>query len=139
MFIGEGLLKMTPAQQTVFSDPAKGIHGNCFTACVASLFDNPIEDVPNFIDFEEWFKVFWEYVNSQGGEVLGMCYSEPTKEDWELFDGYLIVGGGSPRGIVNGHAVIYKNGQPFFDPHPSGDFLTEVEEYYLIRKPKETP
>lgn len=130
---------MTPVRQTVFSDPKTGVHGNCFTACVASLFDKPIEEVPNFIDFgDKWFEMFWEYVVSQGAEFLGMCYVGPKEsisdEEWKLFDGYLIAGGTSPRGIKNGHAVIYKDGKPFFDPHPSDDFLGVVEEFYLVKK-----
>lgn len=131
---------MTPQKQTIFSDVDKGIHGNCFTACVASLFDKSISEVPNFIEFDDWFVTFWNYITSLGATFGGCRYtashSWPSEDEWDLFDGYLIAGGGSPRGVPGGHAVIYRNGEPFFDPHPSNDFLTTVEEFYLIGKPQ---
>lgn len=123
---------MTPVKQTI-----EGENGNCFTACVASLFDKPLSDVPNFIEFGvNWWGEFTRFVLDQGGEVEGLIKPRnyPSDELWNEFDGYMIVGGGSPRGISNGHAVIYRYGEPFFDPHPSNDFLTEVEEYYIITK-----
>lgn len=137
----DGEQAMTPQKQTIFSDLTTGVHGNCFTACVASLFDKPISEVPNFIDMgEDWFDAFIKYVHEQGAELIGMYHLGPKEwpDDslWQEFDGYAIAGGGSPRGVPNGHAVIYKNGEPFFDPHPSNAFLTVVEEFYAIRKPK---
>lgn len=40
---------MTPVYQTEFAPPK----GNCFQACIASLLDLPLEDVPHFIDMEK--------------------------------------------------------------------------------------
>jgi len=35
---------MKPAMQTIFDD----VYGDCFGACVASIFEFPIEEMPNF-------------------------------------------------------------------------------------------
>lgn len=136
---------MTPVKQTRFSDPSKGIHGNCMTACFASLFDLPLEKVPDFITIEkegkDWIQVMLDFIWDQGCEFNGRGFSEHISmpEYNHGIDGYVIVGGPSPRGKViapSGHAVIYKDGKPFFDPHPSNDFLLEVEDFYIIERRK---
>lgn len=130
---------MTPQRQTIFSAPEIGIHGNCFSACIASLMDLPLEHVPHFSSHgPNWFNVFYEFIKTTEFEFNGTCYI-PNTPDWKDFkgvDGYVIIGGGSPRGIKNGHAVIYKDGYPFFDPHPDESFLTKEEDLYLIEKKK---
>ena len=47
---------MKPTKQTILHDPAKGLHGNCLSAVLASLLHLPIEDVPLFITPETWVK-----------------------------------------------------------------------------------
>ena len=128
---------MTPQKQTVFSDEEKGTVGNCFTACIASLFDMPIEEVPHFASYgTDWFDVFYKFLKETPFEING-TWQTNNNPDWKTFegiDGYVIVAGGSPRGVKNGHAVIYKNGEPFFDPHPDDTFVTEPEYIYLIER-----
>lgn len=130
---------MTPQKQTIFSDEKKGTVGNCLAACVASLLDLPIEALPHFSWYMgDWYRMLYNFLKEKGYEVNG---TQTIKEnpDWHKgfkgIDGYVIVGGKSPRGIHNGHAVIYKDGQPFFDPHPDNNFLTEAEDFYTIEKP----
>lgn len=128
---------MTPQKQTIFSDEKKGTVGNCLSACVASLLDMQVEDIPHFSwHMSDWFRILYMFLEDRGYSVKMM----PTKTTYQWkehvkgLDGYLIVGGGSPRGIKNGHAVIYKNGQPFFDPHPDNTFLTKEDDIYVIEK-----
>jgi hypothetical protein len=129
---------MTPQRQTIFSDDEKGTKGNCFTACIASIMDLPINEVPHFASYgQDWFKVFWEFLKDKPFEMNGTwsVQSMPNwKEEFNGIDGYVIVGGESPRGVKGGHAVIYKNGEPFFDPHPSDDFIVEEQDIYLIER-----
>ena len=109
--------------------------GNCFQTCIAAIMNKGIEDVPAFqeMDNAEWAAKFIEYVISQGWEYHGSVSLAFTgHEIWEEFP-FLIVGGESPRGTKAGHAVIYFNGAPFWDPHPSGDFILSEKEAYLIR------
>jgi hypothetical protein len=129
---------MKPQKQTIFSDEKNDIHGNCFTACIASLFDMNIEDVPYFASYKrEWFEVFWNFLKSTDYEYNGTIIIKNHIDwfnDYKGIDGFTIVGGTSPRGIKNGHAVIYKDGEPYFDPHPDNTFLEEAEFVYLIDK-----
>lgn len=130
---------MTPQKQTILTDINKGIVGNCFSACIASLFDLDIKNVPHFASFgQDWFPKFYSFISNTDFEINGSLYI-PTNPKWKEFkgiEGYVIVGGKSPRGYKNGHAVIYKNGEKFFDPHPDNTFLLELWDVYLIEKKK---
>jgi hypothetical protein len=128
---------MTPLKQTIFSDEKKGTVGNCLQTCVASLLDLPIESVPHFSWYmSDWFRKLYMFLEEKGYSVKML--SVKTNPDWRSefkgLDGYIIMGGGSPRGVWNGHAVIYKDGEPFFDPHPDNTFLTTEEDFYVIER-----
>ena len=42
---------MKPVDQTILTAPG----GNCFAACVASILELPLADVPNFCSEERWW------------------------------------------------------------------------------------
>lgn len=130
---------MTPQKQTIFSVEKKGTVGNCLSACVASLLDLRIEDIPHFSwHMSDWFMVLYKFVEENGYSIV--MRSVKQFPDWRQtekgLNGFIIVGGASPRGIKNGHAVIYQNGHPFFDPHPDNDFIIEEWDIYVIEKTK---
>ena len=128
---------MTPLKQTIFSNEKAGTVGNCLQSCVASLLDLPIEEVPHFSWYmSDWFRKLYSFIEEKGYVVIitGVKQNPNWREEIKGIDGYVIVGGKSPRGIFNGHAVIYKDGEPFFDPHPDNTFLLEIEDVYNIRK-----
>ena len=130
---------MTPIKQTLFSDEKTGVVGNCLQACVASIIDLPLESVPHFTWYmSEWANRLYMFLDQQGYKFNG-CHNIRHddgfwKRGFKGIDGYAIVGGSSPRGTWNGHAVIYKDGHPCFDPHPDNKFLTEVKDVYIIEK-----
>jgi hypothetical protein len=124
---------MIPVYQTIFSDESKGIHGNCFPACLASLLETTIEEIPQFQTMEtNWFPQLWEFLLKHGYEFKGTG----KKEDIQTYNigisGYYIVNGSSPRGIKRGHAIVYYNGMPIHDPHPKGGNVLEVWNYLMI-------
>ena len=131
---------MIPVMQTRFSNEEGTEHGNCFTACVASLLEVPIESVPDFSSMgHRWFPTFYRFLDSHGYEFFGSgtikSHGIKSLEEFKGVDGYVIVGGKSPRTYVKrGHAVIYKNGKLVHDPHPSGEGLLEVEDWYFIER-----
>ena len=52
------------------------VHGNCMQAVIASLFEVPLETVPNFNSFgQEWFKVFYKFISEQGYNYDGCLYN----------------------------------------------------------------
>ena len=131
---------MTPQLQTIFSDKSKGIFGNCLSACLATLTDMPVNYVPYFRGMSNPAPAIKEYLNSKNMNFDGYKYDLPA--DWGTkftgVDGYVIVGGPSPRFKSRNqtHAVIYRYGQPFFDPHPESNFLKngQINRIYLITR-----
>lgn len=107
-----------------------GSRGNCMSACLASLFDIEISEVPNFFDVagndaERWWGAVRDWLRGYG---FGIMSIQPDM--LHLFEGLFIVGGESTRGIE--HAVIYQNGKVIFDPHPSDCGVKEITSADLL-------
>lgn len=134
---------MIPIKQTRFGRPVKGQPsieppGNCWSACVASILQMDLADVPDEMSVwkkgmtpEESWKPFerlmheWLFVK---GLVLievepgNLIYTGPK----EILNAYCIVSGPSPRGGCL-HAVVGKlvigGTELIHDPHPSNSFI----------------
>lgn len=127
---------MTPQKQTI-TGLTENRDGNCLATCVAMLLDVPVSQVPNFIAHKgKTFDLLADFIGKRGYKFDGFWYHPPA--DWankfKGVDGYAIIGGPSPRPYVNAHAVIYKNGLPYFDPHMDDTFTLGVTRVYLITK-----
>jgi len=130
---------MIPVKQTKFTSKDGMIHGNCMAACLASLFEVNIKDVPALGDMPvgEWHIPFYEFLNKHGYDSLGVEEDIKEMNNYNGVDGFFMVAGKSPRSYVeNGHAVIYKNGKIIHDPHPSNDGIGEFRYFYIIEKIK---
>ena len=129
---------MTPQQQTIFSDIPKGIYGNCLSACIASLCDMPIELTPYFRGMNNPEPAVARFVDGLGMKFHGFMYKPTDKflKEFKGVNGFAIIGGPSPRFKNQTHAVIYRNGKPFFDPHPESSFTKNgiINRVYLITK-----
>lgn len=119
---------MNPVMQTVL-----GRHGNCYSACLASLFEIPLDQVPNFFDVagdddSAWWGEVRSWLRARGFGVITVLVDENSRLD--LFDGWFIVGGESCRGI--GHATIWRDGQLVHDPHPSKCGIIKADSVDLL-------
>jgi hypothetical protein len=131
---------MKPVMQTKFSNKEGTEHGNCLSACVASILEIPLSEVPLFEELgKEWGKAFFELFYKHGYDI---CINENevdllNPEKAKGIDGYVIVGGDSFREwVVNGHGCLYKNGKLAHDPHPSGQGIKKFREFWMIEKLK---
>lgn len=122
---------MIPVTQTLLHDPDNDIRGNCLQACLASIFEDDIENIPHFVEYTgaDWFDRMnrWLIENKQ-------CYILAIT-DWDkanhIFHGYSIMNGTSPRGVK--HSVVAYNNQMIHDPHPDNNGLVgEVETYWIF-------
>ena len=120
---------MKPVMQTILGYP----NGNCWVACVASLLEMDIEQVPHFnqLHGEHWFKHCSDWLINHGYGLLELEY---TSKWWLVGDGpYVIVTGKSPRGDWQ-HAVIGKvinnRVELVHDPHPDG-LMIEGEPNFI--------
>ncbi len=127
---------MTPQKQTIFNDFKNNKFGNCIQACVASLMDLPLRQVPHFVMYgNKMMDVMTDFCNQNGYKFSGV---KKNLTDYDIcnfkgVDGFYIIGGKSPRNKY-GHAVIYKDGCPYFDVHPDNTFTRTVDNMYLITR-----
>lgn len=112
---------MKPVDQTTFGNPG----GNCFSACVASLLELPIADVPYFMGSDRWFDTLRDWLEPRGFDAV---FFKASPETWAP-RGLCILGGQSPRGS---HACVGRGIAVVHDPHPSRDGLKEIEDMTLI-------
>lgn len=118
-----------------FSDGTRLTYGNCLVACIASILEEPIDEVPNLYTFygleddQLWFKVINMWLEKKHKKVL-------TKHslDEETNESFVIMRGLSKRGKP--HTCIYENRSnqlvPYFDPHPTSEYLSAEHYYYII-------
>lgn len=115
---------MKPVDQTTFGVPG----GNCFSACVASLLELPIEDVPYFMGADDWNKAFDEWLRPRGFYAVFLRL-RPVKEDPWRPAGLYVLGGQCVRGP---HAVVARGNTIVHDPHPSRGGVDTWEDATLI-------
>lgn len=128
---------MKPVYQTKFGNK----EGNCLAACIASIFELRLEEVPNFIEGDtgngEWHQKLWDFLHSLEHDHVFYYIADPYKVPTFPKGRYHIIGGISPRGLL--HAVVGFNGKIVHDPHPEGGGLLTIADYMIIHKKDEDP
>jgi hypothetical protein len=116
---------MKPVTQTIV-----GRQGNCYAACLASIFEISIEEVPEFhdgvvagMDSNEVNRIWNTNVRNWLRDCFGLGVVVLTFENanqWHglWLQGYHIVSGGSPREPGMLHATVWHDGVMVHDPHP---------------------
>lgn len=100
--------------------------GNCYAACLASILELKISDLPKFEDLPpdgSWFTETQLFLNK---------YNLWMDVQYDIPEYYSIAQGPSPRGKW-GHAVVYFKDKLLHDPYPGGEGITKVEEYLVIK------
>jgi len=118
---------VNPVDQTVFQPPL----GDCFRACVASVFELPLDAVPNFCGDhrEQWFDACRRWLHARGFDAVLLV--PEILEQSPPPQGVCIVSGKSPRGDWL-HSVVYVDGKPAHDPHPSRAFVAKIQDVLLF-------
>lgn len=116
---------MKPIDQTIFGAPL----GNCVQACIASIFELSLEDVPNFMERPngEWLDSLYDFLEKYDLEPLFL-----EANDSFVPRGYYIIQGDTPRGI--GHSCIGFAGKLVHDPHPSKVGLSIIKHIVVFVK-----
>ena len=120
---------MIPIQQSI-----TGARGNCFSACLASLLEVPIEDVPLFLwesgdgTIFDWSERLDAWLKPMGLYALHFFSGQRPPR---VMPGVLhIMTGISPRGRP--HAVIGLGGEIVHDPHPDRSGLISCDGFVLL-------
>lgn len=115
-----------------------GVEGNCFAACIASLFEIEIDNIPFLTDYKDW----GEYLNALNNflrdkfEVI-LLYGE--FEIWQEYlkdnfmeSHYIVSGDSNKEGLE--HAVIFKNGELNHNPNDRGTEIINIKHVYIFLK-----
>lgn len=117
---------MKPVDQTTFGVPG----GNCMSACIASILELPIEEVPYFMGNDirggAWKLKLKVWLAERG---LYPLFITPVAEIY--IPRYHIMQGKSPRGRGT-HAVVAKGDRVVWDPHPSRAGIRDISERTII-------
>lgn len=104
---------------------------DCFRACVASIFELSLSDVPDFCNIyspEIWFEKFnswlYKHYKLRAINTTGAMYDIPF---------YTIGSGLSINNIM--HGVVCKNGRIVHDPSPLEGDIEITEMMYFIVNP----
>lgn len=110
--------------------------GDCFRACVASIFEFPIEEMPNYWDQTQDAHEFWMLVNEWTRKRLGVaCITvSVAKEHAYIMDDVLCVAQGRQNRSDEEHAVVWKNGL-IHDPHPARAGLINEPDTFTFFAP----
>ena len=123
---------MKPIDQTTFGHPG----GNCFSACVASIMELSLEQVPYFMAAPEdrWYARFEAWLERRGLYPLMLPIPDGPR-GWAP-SGYHILSGNSPRKPEDPealHSVVGYHGRILHDPHPSrAGLLSWIDTIVLV-------
>lgn len=109
---------MKPVTQTII-----GPEGNCFSACVASILECSIDEVPTLNAFEnneEWVQVLNTWLAGRGlGYMECTVPTEALNTFFSNKDFYHVMIGPTENSMTMYHAVVGRKGKMVFDPHPT--------------------
>lgn len=129
---------MIPFDMLIKHDPDRGLIGDCFRACVASILEVDPLFIPHFCeadwgktddftwyqDLTKWLaprKLAYLLELSISDELYGPRWFTNLATSW--FETYHTISGESPRKIR--HTVVALNGLIVHDPHPDRTGLAE--------------
>lgn len=127
---------MTPVKQTIFGN----LKGNCFPACIASILDLPLPDVPHFCDNnnQNWYVDTAAWSDSRNLTFFMLEYGPDLEEFLYKIPYHYIVSGPSPRGAFM-HCTVGFQGRLIHDPHPDETYFAgklPVDYAFLIPSEK---
>lgn len=113
---------MTQVEQqvmAVFDEYGDNVQrGDCMRASVASLFELPLEDVPHFVEADDWWGEWTRWLEQRGLRIANAFYrvddADPTRLTGWPGDVYWLATVKSPRGktrccVCNGEKVTLRN------------------------------
>lgn len=131
---------MKPVNQSIVSFK----NGDCARACIASILELPLKDVPNFMrDGPDYFAEYLsKWCDEMNFRVVDIRLNDSVQEEELLKDCYVLAIGKSPRGTEDWHrhSVVWYNGKMVHDPHPTRVGLSlepEMFSIFIMKNPAE--
>ena len=123
---------MKPVKQTIFDSSL----GDCFRACVASIFEFSISEMPNFWEQTQDCDVYWRMTNEWLSEVKGFkCILVEMEDNHKFFlSGLVCVAIGKKVKGGEDHAVVWRD-RLIHDPHLTKTGLMGEPSTFAIFSP----
>ncbi len=125
---------MKPVFQTKFggAEAPESEQGNCMAACLASLFEISLDDVPDFggqITNGQWYITLSDWLRVRNLELV----VTPAKGYPPPMGPYLLATKSTTLANPDdGHLVIAQNGHVTHNPHPAATLEGEPEGIWLL-------
>ena len=120
---------MTPVFQTKFGVQRWPFEpGDCLSACVASILEVPVQEVPGFVDLRDDRDGLWQ--DRLDAWLWPMGLVSASAPPGAPPPGFSVAHGLSVKG--NEHAVVAEDGCVVHDPHPSRTGLARVDGYLFF-------
>lgn len=138
---------MIPVDQTAFGYP----DGNCLAACIASILELPLEEVPTFKETPGWFGKLRGWAFKRGWVVIYETHKEMRRQPPK---GYHLMCGPAPRqipcvahrtpfgwdadceecqaGDYIAHSTVALDGVLVHDPNPTRAGLRKVDDWLML-------
>jgi len=130
---------MKPVNQIYLHDPDNNSVGDCWRACIASVLELPIEEVPHFglLDVREGRREELKFLSKYGYTIYaiygdGSMGNHPKIEVDE--NEYYFAIGVSPRDKNVHHQVVCHKGEIVHDPHPDKTNLKSISHFEILLK-----
>ena len=112
---------MIPVEQQVLAvfdeNGDRVVAGDCMRACVASVFELPLEDVPHFAGLDDWYGEWLRWLEARGLGIydarIRVDEDDPTKLLGHPAGGYWFAAVKSPRLLVRCH-FCHGDGQELY-------------------------
>ena len=109
---------------------------SCCPACIASIFEIPIEDVPELPDNDTWIEVLNEWLDQFGLYSFAVTFA--IKEQREVLKGYTLGGIKSKNFTDKDHCVVCYDGKIVWDPlhgEQDGTEYPDMWEVFITKDP----
>lgn len=120
---------MIPIQQTLFGPK----EGNCFQACLASIFELPLDQVPHVVLEDDWETALQDWLAKFDLYYVVAMVPQCRTQDWHP-EGYHLIGGKNGSGSGVYHSVVGYKGEMVWDPHPAKCGLEEDETWRIFAR-----
>lgn len=114
---------MTPYEQLIIHDPARGVVSDCFRACIACLLDEDPHEVPHVFmdgcDLDIGLRRMRSHLRSLGLGYVELSIPLDVSPTEYGITGHYILTGKSLRQVEQSHCVIAQGAyNTVWDPHP---------------------
>ena len=116
-----------------------GSEGNCFAACIASLVETDIENLPFLSNYKDNWDKYLDATNEYLRTNFEIILLYNDYEDWADYindnfkNSFYIVSGDSNKDGLE-HAVLYKNGKLNHNPNDRGTEIVNIKHAYVFLK-----